>query len=230
MSQHPLAPKPLALVVLLENVGHIHGVNLPLWANRVVDFVTEEYAKLLLRLRGAHRRYDRVIVLEDAQATPEDLFHALCQTSRSHRVDQLHLVHGQPGALIGYQGKTLIGPDFFAELLAVKARDPQVLDLRMVYGLNCYGLTLAPTWLKLGAVAVNGATGVNWLPEPSLSLFLHHWLQGATFTQSVTHSHALAMQMGRFIWPHSPDGQESPFLAGSHQVIYGRQDLSIASV
>lgn len=229
MPHHTPPPKSLALVVLLENVGHIHGLNLPPWATRVVDFVTEEYAKLALRLHGATRRYDQVIVLEDAQATSDRLFETLRQTSRSHRVDQLHLVHGQPGALVGYQGKHLIGPDFFAALLALKDEDPRQLDLRMVYGLNCYGLSLAPTWLKLGAVAVNGANGVNWLPEPSLSLFLHHWLRGATFAQSVSRSHSLAMQMGQRIWSPTPDGQESPFLAGSHQAIYGRRDLSITS-
>ena len=61
--------KPLALVVFLENVGHIQGIPLPQWAQNVIDFVTEEYAKLLLRLYGAYRRYRRVIILEDREAT-----------------------------------------------------------------------------------------------------------------------------------------------------------------
>ncbi|MCB0093221.1 MAG: hypothetical protein KDE54_35275, partial [Caldilineaceae bacterium] len=59
----------MALVVFLENVGHISGLNLPGWLMDVIDFVTEEYAKILLRLYGAYRRYDKVIILEDAQAT-----------------------------------------------------------------------------------------------------------------------------------------------------------------
>ena len=47
--------RPLALVVFLENVGHIHGINLPQWAMDIIDFASEEYAKVLLRLYGAHR-------------------------------------------------------------------------------------------------------------------------------------------------------------------------------
>ena len=45
------SPRPLALVVFLENVGHISGVPLPPAATQVVDFVTEEYAKLLFDLQ-----------------------------------------------------------------------------------------------------------------------------------------------------------------------------------
>ena len=70
-------PKPLALIVFLENVGHIAGLKLPQWAMNTVDFVTEEYAKALLHLYGAHRRYDRVLVLEDARATGPQLAAAL---------------------------------------------------------------------------------------------------------------------------------------------------------
>ena len=60
--------KPIALMVFLENVGHIHGLPLPQWAMDVVDYVTEEYAKVLLRIYGAYRHYTKVIILEDEQA------------------------------------------------------------------------------------------------------------------------------------------------------------------
>lgn len=53
--------KPLALVVFLENGGNISGVTLPKWAMNLLDYVTEEYAKGLLRLLGAYRRYDRAM-------------------------------------------------------------------------------------------------------------------------------------------------------------------------
>ena len=68
-SARPVGGRPLALIVFLENVGYINGVKLPRWAMAAIDWATEEYAKLLLRLLGAHRRYDRVIILEDAAAT-----------------------------------------------------------------------------------------------------------------------------------------------------------------
>ena len=68
--------KPLALVVFLENIGHIHGLRLPKLAMNVIDFVTEEYAKLLLRLFGAYQRYNRVIILEDKDANGPALVQA----------------------------------------------------------------------------------------------------------------------------------------------------------
>ena len=100
----PVAAKGRALLVVLENVGYISGLDLPDWAMTVIDFVTEEYAKILLRLLGAHRRYDRVLILEDADVTNEKMAAALLDLSREHRVDQLLLVHGQKECLVGYQG------------------------------------------------------------------------------------------------------------------------------
>ncbi|MCC6167355.1 MAG: hypothetical protein IT329_09025 [Caldilineaceae bacterium] len=225
----PAPRKPIALVVFLENVGHIHGVPLPRWANQVVDYVTEEYAKLLLRVYGAYRRYDRVILLEDEKATGPQLVAALRDASRTHQVDVLLLVHGQPHALVGYQGKVLVGPETFGPLLAAQRADPALLDLRMVYGVNCYGAGLAPTWLALGAKVTNGACGVNWLPEPSLSIFLRNWLGGQPFSQAVARSHRTALRWGVAIWRPSRDGRDHPFIAGSRQTIFGVHDLTIRS-
>lgn len=222
-------PKPLALVVFLENVGHISGVQLPGWAMAVIDWVTEEYAKLLLRLLGAHRRYHRVVILEDAQATGPELVRTLIETSATHTVDQLLLVHGQPQSLVGYRGQEFVDGADLNPLLEAYAQDNSLLDLRMVYGLNCYGASLAPVWLALGAQAVNGANGVNWLPEPSLSLFLHKWLNGARYSEAVIHSARWAHRAGKIIWPNRANGQEHPRIAGSHQIIYGVRDVRIHS-
>jgi hypothetical protein len=226
---HPAPAKPLALVVFLENVGHISGLTLPAWTMAVIDFVTEEYAKLLLRLYGAYRRYDRVVILEDAQANGPDLVAALVRTSRTHRVDVLLLVHGQPCALVGYRGQISVGPSTFDPLIADYQADPDLLDLRMVYGVNCYGASLAPTWLALGAQATNGAVGVNWLPEPSISVFLYNWLAGRPFSQAVTRSHQVALRWGRRVWRPRSAGQDHPCIAGSRQAIFGVRDLTIAS-
>src|SRR5688500_14110141 len=93
---HPPQPKPLALIVFLENVGHIQGIPLPPPVTQAIDFVTEEYAKLLLWLYGAYRRYDQVIILEDERATGPELVGALTEASREYTVDLLLLVHGRP--------------------------------------------------------------------------------------------------------------------------------------
>ncbi|MBI3959418.1 MAG: hypothetical protein HY328_11485 [Chloroflexi bacterium] len=221
------AAKGTALLVVLENVGYISGLDLPDWAMTVVDTVTEEYAKLLLRLLGAHRRYDRVVILEDAEVSNERMAAALFDLSKGHRVDLLLLVHGQKECLVAYRGESYIDGDLFNRLLAAYRQDPSVLNLGIVYGVNCYGASLAPIWLALGADAVNGAVGVNWFPEPSLSLFLARWLNGAAYSEAVETSFRWARRVGKLFWPDRADGCEDPHLAGSRQIVYGRRDVRI---
>lgn len=224
-----LAHKPPALLVVLENVGHIVGLNLPTWVTNTIDFVTEEYAKIRLHQLGAYRRYDRVEILEDEQVNGPEWASTLLRLSLTHRVDQLLLVHGQDRCLVGYKGKTHIDSKTFEPLLEAYTVNPNLLDLRIVYGLNCHGVSLAPVWMALGASVVNGAAGVNWLPEPSLSIFLHRWLNGATFSQAVTDSNRRAVSIGKRIWRDDLFGNDDPHIAGSRQAIFGRHDLTITS-
>ncbi|MFN8445658.1 MAG: hypothetical protein U0175_33010 [Caldilineaceae bacterium] len=224
-----MSHKPLALIVFLENVGHIHGLNLPQWAMDTVDYVTEEYAKLLLHLYGAYRRYDQVIILEDERAVGPELSKALLEASRTHQVDVLLLVHGHEGRLLGYKGKHWVGPETFDPLRAAYQADPNVLDVRMVYGLNCYGMTLAETWMALGAKAVNGAVGVNWFPEPSLSVFLRSWLQGHPYRAAVEHSNQMANKIWGTILRPNAAGEEHVAIRSSRQTVNGKQDITIFS-
>ena len=190
--------KPLALLVLLENVGHIHGLTLPSWVRATIDFVSEAYAKFILLLYGAHRAYDRVVVLEDARANGAELREALLRLSETHRVDLLLLVHGVDKGLVGYRGH-IIGEETFARLRqAVRAR-PDSVDLRVVFGINCHGASLVPLWRELGAKAVSGAAGVNWFPEPLLSSFLLTWLRGRTFEESVARANRAVSKLKPFL-------------------------------
>ena len=216
--------KPPALLVFLENVGHIAGVNLPAWAMAVTDWAAEEYSKLALRLHGVYRRYDRVVILEDARATGPELARALLGLSCTHRVDLLLLAHGLPGQVVGYCGRHLVGPETFDALRAAHAADPAALDLRIVWQMNCYGASLVPLWVELGADAVNGSVGVNWLPEPALSLFLRAWLAGRPFSEAVARSNDHARRAWRVLYRPGPGGQEHPRLASSRQYIAGRED------
>jgi hypothetical protein len=221
--------KPLALVVFLENVGHIQGVPLRPWMMNVIDWLTEEYAKLLLRLYGAYRRYDRIIVLEDERAIGPQLVDALTAASRTHRVDLLLLVHGHRQCLVGHKNLVWVGMETFDPLLAAYRQDPALLDLRMVYGLNCFGVTLAPVWLALGAQVTNGAVDVNWFPEPSLSIFLYQWLHGRSFSQAVVTSNRWANRVWRILlrpWTHTP---VHPWLQTSRQTVSGAHDITINS-
>lgn len=220
--------KPVALVVFLENVGHIQGLSLPGWAMAAVDWVTEEYAKVLLHLYGAYRRYDRVIILEDADATGPNLARTLLTASRTHTLDLLLLVHGENGVLVGYRGKEFVGAETFNALRAAYRDDPSSLDLRAVYGLNCYGLSLAWNWMSLGAKVANGAAGVNWFPEPSLSVFLRNWLRGEPYSKAVQCSNESANRWWRRILPRSTEA-DHPWIASSRQVVVGQRDVTIHS-
>jgi len=218
--------KPISLVVFLENVGHIAGVPLPRWVMALIDWATEEYAKLLLHLYGAHRRYDRVFILEDAAATGPNLFVTLLDASRMHTVDLLLLAHGHEGSLVGHRGQEMVGAETFGALQRIYDRSPEQLDLRAVYGLNCYGLSLAWQWLALGAQAVNGAAGVNWFPEPSLSVFLRAWLRGDPYSVAVTRSNLTANRWwGRIL--RARNGREHPWISSSRQVIVGARDVTL---
>ncbi len=231
--QAALAPartrKPVALVVLLENVGHIAGLDLPAAVMSAIDYVTEEYAKLLLRVYGAYRLYDAVVILEDEQATGPRLAQTLLQLGPTHTTDLLLLVHGHEGKLVGYRGQEMIGPETFSHLLEVYRRDPHALDLRMVFGLNCYGASLGAVWLALGATVANGTPGVNWLPEPSLSIFLRNWLGGRRYSTAVQRSNRHARRWARRLWRPQPGTAEHPKVSSSRQIVYGVQDIDIHS-
>lgn len=220
--------KPVALVVFLENVGHIQGVSLPGWAMAAVDWVTEEYAKVLLHLYGAYRCYDRVILLEDADATGPMLAETLLSASRAYTVDLLLLVHGENGVLVGYRGKEFVGAETFSVLHASYCDDPASLDLRAVYGLNCYGLSLAWNWIALGAKVANGAAGVNWFPEPSLSVFLRNWLRGELYSKAVQSSNESATRWWRRVLPRRA-AADHPWIVSSRQVVVGQHDVTIHS-
>lgn len=218
--------KPIALIVFLENVGHIVGVKLPRWVMAVIDWATEEYAKALLHLYGAHRYYDQVCILEDAAATGPNLAAALLRLSKTHTVDLLLLAHGHEGALVGYRGKEMVGAETFGALQQIYNRSPEQLDLRAVYGLNCYGLSLAWQWLSLGAKVANGAAGVNWFPEPSLSIFLRTWLRGESYSAAVERSNVTANRWWRRIL--CADGRgEHPWISSSRQVVVGACDVTL---
>lgn len=229
MSDTPHSPKPLALVVFLENVGHLHGVALPRWTMAVIDFVAEEYAKLVLRWHGVHRHYPRVILLEDERANGSDLAATLIAASRTHRVDVLILAHGLLGRLIGFRGEQQVGEETFGPLRSAFARQPDLLDLRMVWQMNCFGASLVPVWRDLGAQVVNGSIGVNWLPEPALSLFLRAWLSGRPYSQAVVGSMQRAEKVWSLIYRRGDDGCKHPHLASSSQVITGTSDITIYS-
>lgn len=229
MSHHP-SPAPTVLIVFLENGGRVGGISLPPWASRALDRSSQAYARAAVWLQ-ARRHYDRIVVLEEDLATAAHLWQALLDAGDA-TVDVLLLVHGQPGYACGH-GDNRVGADFFAGLRNLRAAGLAPFRLRAVYQMNCYGQSLAPEWLSLGAQAVNGAVGVNWLPEPSLSVFLRGWLGGQSFEQAVQRSYRAASKVLGLVWrPQvSRTGMSQPHekIVSSRMEVFGNGELRIGS-
>jgi hypothetical protein len=215
------------LIVFLENGGQFGGVTLPSWAARLLDWSTEEYGKLVIRLQ-TWRHYRQIVILEDDRATAAALWQALLAAGDS-QIDVLLLVHGLPGVACG-RNDHWIGADFFDALRRLRTAGLAHFRLRAVYQMNCYGQSLAGDWLSLGAQAVNGAVGVNWLPEPSLSVFLFNWLGGKTFSDSIERSYRRASRLFGLVWrPQTEHGQPHDRIASSQMLVYGDRDLRIST-
>jgi hypothetical protein len=188
----------------------------------VIDWSTEEYAKLLLRLYGAYRCYDRVIVLEDAAATGPRLVESLLQASQSHTVDLLLLAHGQKGdrrpSRPGAGGARNIQPaSADSQPVACTACPAGGLRAQLLWSFS--GRAMACP----GAQSVNGAVGVNWFPEPSLSVFLRCW-RGAPFSVAVARSYAAASRCGRLL---AVAAASAPWIRSSQQVVVGVRDVTV---
>lgn len=226
LKQRSVPPAPpgasTILIVFLENGGRVGGVDLPRWSSLAMDRSTQAYGRAAVWLQ-ARRHYDRIILLEEEQATAAHLWWALLDAGDA-TVDVLMLVHGQVGYACGH-GDNLVGADFFAGLRSLRAAGLAPFRLRAVYQMNCYGQSLGPEWLSIGAQAVNGAVGVNWLPEPSLSVFLRHWLGGASFEQAVQRSYRAASRVLSLVWrpQRDPTGARPPHdkIASSRMVVVG---------
>lgn len=219
----PAAPQSsTVLIVFLENGGRVGGVNLSPRASQALDRFTQAYARFAVQLQ-ARRHYDRIVVLEEEQATAAQLWQALLDAGDAV-VDVLMLVHGQTGYACGH-GDDRVGADFFAGLRQLRAAGLAPFNLRAVYQMNCYGKTLAPEWLSIGAQAVNGSEGVNWLPEPSLSVFLRGWLGGRPFEQAVQDSYRAASRSLGLVWrpQTSASGARQPHekIASSRMAVFG---------
>ena len=68
--------------------------------------------------------------------------------------------------------------------------------------------------------------GINWLPEPSLSVFLRNWLGGRSFGEAVVRSYRAASRALGLVW-RSEDGRIHPKIESSQMVVFGDGNLRI---
>jgi hypothetical protein len=81
--------------------------------------------------------------------------------------------------------------------------------------------------MGLGAQVVNGAVGVNWFPEPSLSIFLYQWLHGKPYSQAVRASNQGANRVWQQLLKPWTTGSVHPWLLSSRQTVSGVRDMTI---
>lgn len=224
-----MSPTPSSstqLIVFLENGGQVGGIVLPPLVSFLLDRSAQAYAKAAVWLQ-ARRHYDRIVMLDEEKATEAQLWRALIDAGHA-TIDVLMLVHGLPGQAYGYNGR-VVRADFFAGLRSLRATGKAPFNLRAVYQMNCYGQTLTEEWLSLGARAVNGSVGVNWLPEPSLSVFLWNWLHGRSFDVAVQRGYTAASRVLGLIWrpEHTRSGiaQPNAKIASSRMTVAGQGEM-----
>jgi len=153
----------------------ITTLNLGDWFNQLSNSVLENAVLADHSLIATQSKYDKVVVMQDQQAVPEQVI-ALIRTLAPEYVLDIHvLTHGAVGLFAGYNAN-FTDASFFSVLRGDIAAG-KALYLRDVYQMNCMGGTLKQAWLGLGAISVNGTQGSNLNSMPQQYFyFLQRWL------------------------------------------------------
>ena len=219
-------PGRRSLVVFLENGGAFGHSNLPPILSRALDYWSERGARTMLSMLGTDRHWQEIRVLEDQRARPDELLSTLVGISQRAVADLLVLTHGTPEGAVGWQGACL-DQGFLNELLAVQVGYGLPMHLGCVYTIACHSASQADAWLAAGAQAVNGVLGENWLPVPTLPLFLARWQKGATFGEAALTAHLQALH-----WARGVAGRDATWrgrIEASRQMVAGRRDVRLAA-
>lgn len=220
-------PGRRSLVVFLENGGAFGHLNLPPALSRALDYWSELGARAMLSALGADRYWQEIRVLEDQRAQPEELLSTFVGLGQRQTVaDLLVLTHGSPAGAVGWQGACL-DQGFLDELRAVRTGYGLPVHLGCVYTIACHSAHQADAWLAAGAQAMNGILGENWLPVPTLPLFLAQWQRGATFGEAALTAHLQALHWARSLAGRDPTWRDR--IEASRQMVAGRQDVRLAA-
>ncbi len=219
-------PRRRSLVVFLENGGAFGHLNLPPALSRALDYWSERGARSMLSMLGTDRHWQEIRILEDQRARPDELLSTLVGISQQAVADLLVLTHGLPEGAVGWQGACL-DQGFLDELQAVRVGHGLPMHLGCVYTIACHSASQADAWLAAGAQAVNGVLGENWLPVPTLPLFLARWQRGATFGEAALTAHLRALH-----WARGLAGRDETWqgrIEASRQMVAGRRDVRLAA-
>jgi hypothetical protein len=163
----------------------------------VSDLVIEKFTSTWI-LQKTVGKYDKVVVLEDAQFGATNVLAKLKELSTNHVIDIHVLSHGGINVINGASNaveKDLKRDNFFVPLQQGRLSGEIPLRLRAVYQCNCVGGTLKREWLGVGAQVVGGTVGENpgnaknnYMPQQYLH-FLDYWCdQNKTMQQALNAS------------------------------------------
>jgi len=96
-------------------------------------------------------------------------------------IDLYIFAHGWPGRFLASNGTYGDNGAVSSEYLRANVRPGH---LRAVWQCNCYGSTLNPTWLSLGAKVSAGSRFVNFYPT-RFRRFIDPWMEGRPFDESL---------------------------------------------
>jgi hypothetical protein len=124
------------------------------------------------------RGYGTIIALTGEQASIENFSKTLGELAdKKLTTDLILFMHGNDNLMY-----------FRSEL--IRASDLPVWipksNLGYVYQVNCYGKTNSEAWIKTGAKAVSGATGINAMVIMSPNLFVRSMVYGKNFQNAVS--------------------------------------------
>ena len=150
-------------------------LNLGAWFNDFSNNLLENAVIADHSLINTQTKYDKVVVMQDAQAVPEQVIAVIRALAPDYVIDVHVLTHGAVGLFAGYHAN-FTDASFFSVLRGDIAAG-KALYLRDVYQMNCMGGTLKQAWLDLGAISVNGTQGSNLNSMPQqYFFFLQRWL------------------------------------------------------
>jgi hypothetical protein len=128
-------------------------------------------------ISGFGRGYGRIIVLTDEEASIENFSKTLRQLADEDITSDLVLfMHGNDN-LMYFRSELIRASDL--PLWIPKSK------LGYVYQVNCYGKSNSEAWIKIGAKAVSGATGINAMVIVSPNLFVRSMVWGKSFQNAV---------------------------------------------
>ena len=208
-------PQGQTIVDLLGNIGSQIGGSLnclnpgnwrrstfnPLtWLNEQTDFALEAAVTANNSLINTQSRYDRVVVMEDADAVPARVLAMVRQLTPQYVLDIHVLTHGDSENFVGHNSVRFNQDNFFGPL-ATDRQNGLPLYLRAVYQMNCRGGTLKDNWRNLGAISVNGTVGnaLNNMPHQYF-YFLQKWLAGTGMSDASTQSFNEAAAVSRPVY------------------------------